>query len=193
MVEDERQKKVVKSNNIFAESPIRVADIKKDDKVQKIAQQIKGSKDKNIELIKSPSLNDPKRETPALPNKKSTNSNDNYQAKKVEIIKPPLPNKPPVPPSSQIQKVKNEKVIQPKVYDSHKNLNKPSGIIKSGGFSTHVEGEKPEKIISDSRQKIISSKRASNPNIKLDNAREPPKQLFGPMTPSQTPQAQHKS
>ena len=71
--------------------------------------------------------------------------------KKVEVVKPPLPSKPPVAPSSQITKVKNEKVIQPKVYDSHKNLNKPSGIIKSGGFSANVESEKPEKNISDSR------------------------------------------
>ena len=36
-------------------------------------------------------------------------------------------------------KVKNEKVIQPKVFESHKNLNKPSGIIKSGGFSSNIE------------------------------------------------------
>ena len=85
-----------------------------------------------------------------------------------------MPSRPPVPPSSQVNKepitkVKNEKVIQPKVYDSHKNLNKPSGIIKSGGFSTHVEGEKAEreKHLSDSRDKVLSSKRVSNPMIKI--------------------------
>ena len=61
-------------------------------------------------------------------------------------MKPPLvPSKPPIAPSSQIReinkdpimKVKVEKNIQPKVYDSQKNI-KPQGIIKSGGFSAHV-------------------------------------------------------
>jgi hypothetical protein len=59
------------------------------------------------------------------------------------MAKPPLgPNRPPIPPSANkepIMKVKNEKLVQPKVYDSQKNLSKPSGIIKSGGFSTNLD------------------------------------------------------
>ena len=86
-----------------------------------------------------------------------------------------MPNKPPIAPSSQnkeplITKVKNQKVIQPKVFESHKNLNKPSGIIKSGGFSSNFEFEKAEKekYISNSRDKLTSAKRSSIPNIKVD-------------------------
>ena len=40
MIEDERHKKAVKSNNIFMESPIKAAEVKKDDKVQKTAEKV---------------------------------------------------------------------------------------------------------------------------------------------------------
>jgi hypothetical protein len=36
-------------------------------------------------------------------------------------------------------KVKPEKVVQPKVYESQKNVAKPQGIIKSGGFNQIID------------------------------------------------------
>ena len=39
MIEDEKQKHVGKSNNIFADQPIKVNDIKKDEKIYKVAQK----------------------------------------------------------------------------------------------------------------------------------------------------------
>ena len=80
--------------------------------------------------------------------KSSSNSHENYAAKKPDAPKIPLmPNKPPIAPSSQkdpiVTKVKNEKIIQPKVFESQKNLNKPSGIIKSAGFSNIIEPDRP--------------------------------------------------
>jgi hypothetical protein len=47
-----------------------------------------------------------------------------------------------MPPSIQkevITKVKNEKIVQAKVYESQKNMSKPQIIIKSGGFNSNVE------------------------------------------------------
>ena len=59
---------------------------------------------KNIDLVKSPSMNEPKRETPSIPTKKGSVSNDNHNAKKMEVVKPmappPVANKPPIAPSS---------------------------------------------------------------------------------------------
>jgi hypothetical protein len=73
---------------------------------------------------------------------------DNISAKKQEIIeakssniKPPL-SKPPMPPSLQkevITKVKNEKIVQAKVYESQKSMGRPQIIIKSGGFNSNAE------------------------------------------------------
>ena len=113
-------------------------------------EELKKDNHNNAELVKSPSLNEPKKGTPFMPDKKSS-SND--VKKPSEIVKPPiLPNKPPIPPSSRdhVMKVKNEKIVQPKVYDSHKNINK-QGIIKSGGFSTHIDSERNEKGLAESR------------------------------------------
>lgn len=47
--------------------------------------------------------------------------------------KPSLINKYQAP-KEVVTKVKMQKVIQPKVYDSSKNIVKSKGIIKSGGF-----------------------------------------------------------
>lgn len=64
-------------------------------------------------------------------------------------MKPPMIPKPPAPQQSQINakegciKVKNDKVVQPKVYESQKNVAKPQGIIKSRGFSSQMEEERP--------------------------------------------------
>lgn len=102
-----------------------------------------------IDIAKVPISNDQKRSTPAISSKKSSSTNDvAHLYKKPEIGKPPLMlNKPPLAPSSQmakeinkehVKKVKNEKVIQPKVYDSQKNVARPQGIIKSGGFTTCI-------------------------------------------------------
>jgi hypothetical protein len=37
-----------------------------------------------------------------------------------------------------VTKVKVEKIVQPKVYESQKNVSRPQGIIKSGGFSSNI-------------------------------------------------------
>lgn len=61
------------------------------------------------------------------------------EAKILNLAKPPLmPSKPPVAAQNkeQVLKVKVEKVVQPKVYESQKAINKP--IIKSGGFNYNI-------------------------------------------------------
>lgn len=64
-----------------------------------------------------------------IPSAKKQESYDKKPASK-----PPMP--PPLPPNKepQVIKVKPEKIVQAKVYDSQKNVAKPQGIIKSGGF-----------------------------------------------------------
>lgn len=49
---------------------------------------------------------------------------------KLLIANDPIPKKIEV-----IEKVKMEKVVSPRVYNSQKNINRSKGIIKSGGFT----------------------------------------------------------
>lgn len=54
-----------------------------------------------------------------------------------------------MPPSSaqkpELIKVKNDKPIQAKVFDSQKNMVKPQIAIKSAGFTTNIENSS-EKV-----------------------------------------------
>ena len=104
---EEKDKNSRKYSQGYTQSPIRASDIKKEDRIQKVAEKVeelKGPKEKHIELVKSPSLNEPKRQTPSISYKKSSsNSHENHAVKKQEAPKIPLmPNKPPIAPSSQI-------------------------------------------------------------------------------------------
>lgn len=66
---------------------------------------------------------------------------------KPSVVKPQ--SKPPMPPSSaqkpELIKVKNDKPIQAKVFDSQKNMVKPQIAIKSAGFTTNIENSS-EKV-----------------------------------------------
>jgi hypothetical protein len=55
------------------------------------------------------------------------------------IPKPPASQNSQITPKEGCIKVKNDKIIQPKVYESQKNVAKPQGIIKSRGFSSHID------------------------------------------------------
>jgi hypothetical protein len=139
---DEANKKNIKQGPSYAEIQPKISDLAKYQKVAVKVEEIK--KEQKVHESKTPNLQDNKKYPPHQSEKilsidviPSAKKQDVFEPKPSNL-KPPLPNKPPMPPSSQKEpiKVKNEKVIQPKVYESQKNIGKPpQAIIKSAGFN----------------------------------------------------------
>ena len=104
--EDEKNNKIARLNQ-YPELPIKPSDFKKEERIQRVANQVvqlKKDPTKQAQLVKNPSFKDPKRSTPSVPEKKPSYSND-----AVNKSKPPMMlNRPPIPPSAQQNKDKDK-------------------------------------------------------------------------------------